>query len=104
MKLNLKIKLIVFACCILFVSKAQTNFRYKSNTFSVAQTDFYRVLIDNSIRSKCKHENTFEGNWSWRVGCIDNATICNDCGECIKIHGWPLTGQVNTSLTTPTTG
>lgn len=39
------------------------------------------------IRSICKHENTFEGNWSWRPGNIQPATICSDCGQCVKMHG-----------------
>lgn len=39
------------------------------------------------IRTKwCKHEYTHEGLYSWRVGCIDNATICSDCGHLVKIH------------------
>lgn len=37
------------------------------------------------LRSKCKHPNTFEGNYSWRVGCIDKANICSDCGELINV-------------------
>lgn len=36
------------------------------------------------IRALCKHENTFEGTWSWRVGCYDSAIICSDCGSLIK--------------------
>ena len=36
------------------------------------------------LRSICKHENTHEGEYSWRVGCIDLAIICSDCGTCIK--------------------
>lgn len=27
----------------------------------------------------CKHEETFEGNYSWRVGAIEAATICKFC-------------------------
>ncbi len=38
------------------------------------------------IRSICEHKNTFKGNYSYRVGCIDPATICADCGEVIKVH------------------
>lgn len=38
------------------------------------------------LRHECKHPNTFEGNYSWRVGAIVPATICSDCGESIKIH------------------
>jgi len=36
------------------------------------------------IRAICKHENTFEGNWSWRVGSIMPAIICSDCGSLVK--------------------
>lgn len=36
------------------------------------------------IRSICKHENQFEGNYSWRIGAINRAIMCVDCGECIK--------------------
>lgn len=36
------------------------------------------------LRSICKHENTFEGNYSWRIGVIMPATICSDCGKMIK--------------------
>jgi len=36
------------------------------------------------IRAICKHENTFEGNWSWRVGSSTPAIICGDCGSLIK--------------------
>lgn len=37
------------------------------------------------IRANCKHPNTFEGNYSWRVGNIQPAEICSDCGSLIKI-------------------
>lgn len=37
------------------------------------------------LRSLCKHENTFEGNYSYRVGSIMPATICSDCGELVKL-------------------
>jgi hypothetical protein len=36
-------------------------------------------------RKECTHENTHVGNYSWRVGCIDEATLCSDCGELIKL-------------------
>lgn len=36
------------------------------------------------LRNICKHPNTFEGNYSWRVGAINRAIICSDCGTCIK--------------------
>jgi hypothetical protein len=36
------------------------------------------------VRAICKHENTFEGNYSYRVGAISLAEICSDCHEFIK--------------------
>jgi len=36
------------------------------------------------LRKICKHENTFEGNYSWRPGAISLAEICSDCREIIK--------------------
>ncbi len=36
------------------------------------------------LRSICKHENTFEGTWSWRVANYQDAIICSDCGNLIK--------------------
>lgn len=36
------------------------------------------------VRDICKHENTFEGNWSCRVGVTITAMICSDCGILIK--------------------
>lgn len=37
-----------------------------------------------TLRAVCKHPNTFEGNYSYRVGCINKAIICSDCGEVLK--------------------
>ena len=36
------------------------------------------------IRKICSHTNTFEGNWSYRIGNISPAIICSDCGNFIK--------------------
>jgi hypothetical protein len=36
------------------------------------------------LRKQCKHENTFEGNYSYRVGASARVIICSDCGEFIK--------------------
>lgn len=38
----------------------------------------------DEIRKICKHENTFKGLWSWRIGAENNATICSDCGTCLE--------------------
>jgi len=37
-----------------------------------------------TLRSICKHEKTFKGNYSWRVGVIEERDICEFCGEVIK--------------------
>jgi len=36
------------------------------------------------LRSICKHEKTFKGNYSYRIGVILPAEICEYCGELIK--------------------
>lgn len=36
------------------------------------------------VREICKHAQTFEGNYSWRIGAIQLADICSDCGSLIK--------------------
>lgn len=36
------------------------------------------------IRELCKHQNTFEGNWSYRIGSILPAIICSDCKQLVK--------------------
>lgn len=49
----------------------------------------YKAIRDSEQRLKelrvaCSHENTFEGNWSYRIGSILPAIICSDCGSLIK--------------------
>ena len=36
------------------------------------------------LREECKHEKTFEGNYTWRIGVIERADICEYCGRFIK--------------------
>lgn len=53
--------------------------------------NIYKVIKDatdrlEELRNSCKHENTFIGKYSWRVGCINDAEICSDCGKAIKIE------------------
>lgn len=36
------------------------------------------------IRSICKHPDTFEGNYSFRIGYVLPAYICSDCHQLIK--------------------
>ena len=35
------------------------------------------------LRSICKHEKVSEGNYSWRIGSIQRADICDYCNELI---------------------
>jgi hypothetical protein len=37
------------------------------------------------LRILCHHPNTKDGLYSYRVGRIDKALICADCGEVIKL-------------------
>jgi hypothetical protein len=37
------------------------------------------------IRKVCKHEKTFEGEYSYRPGASLPALICEFCGECVKL-------------------
>lgn len=36
------------------------------------------------LRLICKHPKREEGLYSWRVGVIEPAIICSDCGQCIE--------------------
>jgi len=58
----------------------------------------YKAISDARLRLKqlraaCNHEKTFEGNYSWRAGSIEPATICSFCGECIKINSSDLSNK-----------
>lgn len=36
------------------------------------------------VREICKHERTYEGKYSWRIGSVKDAEICWYCGSLIK--------------------
>ena len=38
------------------------------------------------LRDICKHEKTFEGNYSYRVGSIQLANICEYCGSVVNLN------------------
>lgn len=38
------------------------------------------------LRQDCKHPNTEECIYQWRIGSTVPTTICSDCGEVIKMH------------------
>lgn len=41
------------------------------------------------LRSICKHEETFVGNYSWRPGAVNAAEICTFCITPVKILDFP---------------
>lgn len=72
--------------------KRQVDCNYE--TIRRAQSDI------EHLRWLCKHPNTFEGNYSWRVGSISPATICSDCGQIVKyseVYGKPF--EIPSNLT-----
>lgn len=51
------------------------------------------ALLKESIeklQNECTHPTTFQGLYSWRVGCYDDAIICSDCGKMIRFAHDPL--------------
>lgn len=36
------------------------------------------------LRAECKHEKTYDGKYSWRLGSIQDAEICSYCGSLIR--------------------
>lgn len=54
-----------------------------NNCYELIKTAEERL---RELRSLCTHPNTFEGSYSHRVGSTSPATICSDCGECLKVH------------------
>lgn len=54
------------------------------------------------LREICKHEETFEGKYSWRIGSIIPAKICSFCNKPIKLDwGFPIIINNNESEPTP---
>jgi len=56
--------------------KAECELMYKAIKYSEDKL--------KELRAICKHENTFKGNYSYRIGVISPAIICSDCGSLIK--------------------
>lgn len=40
----------------------------------------------SELRGICKHDHTFVGNYSFRVGNIVTADICSYCNYCVRVH------------------
>lgn len=56
--------------------------KYRAHLY---QDDIRRAKENlEAIQKWCKHEETFEGNWSWRPGAMHPAVICSFCGSCVK--------------------
>lgn len=36
------------------------------------------------LRKVCPHNNTSKGNYSYRVGSLSPAIICDDCGKVVE--------------------
>lgn len=47
------------------------------------------------LRKICKHEKTFEGTWSYRIGNYTPAIICDYCGDFIALNTDPIKKTVN---------
>lgn len=50
-----------------------------------------------SLRKICDHPEEEEVTWSWRIGCYDQAYICEDCGEFLRYKNKMLDYIVTTS-------
>ena len=46
------------------------------------------------LRSICKHENTYDGIYSWRVGVMQQTRLCCDCNSVIS-PDWQKLGEIN---------
>jgi len=53
----------------------------KERCFEQIKTSQERL---EEIRKICKHEKTYEGNYSRRIGSVQLADICEYCGELIR--------------------
>lgn len=42
------------------------------------------------LRNLCNHEETAEGAYSYRVGVIQTAEICKNCGEVVRIKDFNI--------------
>jgi hypothetical protein len=72
---------------------------------------FYKTIENaqkkiDAIRKNCKHKKTHMGLYSWRIGAMDNAELCNTCDAVIPnsktiFGGWQSNalGDNATSIT-----
>lgn len=57
--------------------KAECEFQYAA----IKEAEEHLTIL----RAECKHEHTYKGLYSYRVGAINNALICSYCGSCLKV-------------------
>lgn len=56
-----------------------------------AKRDEYYAAIKTAeegleeLRKSCSHEHVSVENYSWRVGVVDLANVCSDCGKVLGI-------------------
>jgi len=46
------------------------------------------------LRSICKHPNTYEGMFSWKVGVNKPPLLCSDCNQVVSTE-WQKLGEIN---------
>lgn len=59
----------------------KNHYKFSCGILAMAQEEIKKLQLS------CTHPNTHEGLYSWRVGCVDKAIICSDCGKMIKNLG-----------------
>jgi hypothetical protein len=62
------------------MNKDMSNEQIKKECDLIYETIRYAENKLKELRSICKHEDTFEGNYSYRIGAIERAIICSYCG------------------------
>lgn len=56
------------------------------------------------IRKNCKHKTTRIGNYSWRIGAIDTAELCNRCDAVIPNNDTVFGGVQTNKITITSDG
>lgn len=64
---------------------------------------FYKTIANaqkkiDAIRKNCKHKKTHMGLYSWRIGAIDNAELCNTCDAVIPNNETVFGGMTTSNV------
>lgn len=77
--------------CAVSLTSVSTNAEIENTDLSIKEECElqYKKIKDaeerlKELRMNCKHDNTLEGLYSYRIGNIQPAIICSDCGSLIK--------------------